>query len=225
MKHRVYPVDMQADTLKSRCAEFGIELPENFWDKMERFAELVKAHNDAAGLISPKDTENIRERHIADSLALLLFEEIPPGKVVMDFGAGGGFPGIVLAAARPGSHFVLAESIGKKVAFLKLAAAELNLPNVEIFHGRAERCPLRFDIVALRATGPLTKTIPKSLKLLRPGGKTALWAGKSFVARRRYWENFLQKRHTAMEIKEYPPNWLPGRQLFITFISKIPRQA
>ncbi len=210
---------MQLDELKIKCQKFSLDLPENSWDKIDRFVQLVREHNDAAGLISPRDLDNIWERHIADSLTILFFEKISPGTECMDFGSGGGFPGIVLAIARPRTRFVLAESIGKKVAFLKVAAVELALSNVEIFHGRAEQCSRRFDLITLRATGPLTKTLHRAVKLLSPGGKVALWAGKKFLDEREYWERFLAKRGATMEIFPYPENWLPGRKWAIAMVS------
>ena len=187
---------------------------------MAEFVRLIGLHNRTAGLVAPGDLDELWERHVADSLTLLLFESIPAGTRVLDFGSGGGFPGFVLALARLKATFVLAESILKKAAFLQTAARLLAAENVKVHADRAEKISEQFDIVTLRATGPLTRTLHQSLKLLTPAGKIALWAGKSFFERADYWHAFLQKRGAKMEIQPYPEGWMPERELFMAFISR-----
>ena len=116
---------MQKDSVKILCEKFKIMLPPDFWDKMEIYTQLLIRDNDAAGLLAPQEMEILWERHILDSLSLMLFQKTSPEATYLDFGSGAGLPGIVLACAMPEAKFILAESISKKAAFLQLAIKAL----------------------------------------------------------------------------------------------------
>ncbi len=189
MKHCTYPIDMQIDKLKSKCEKFGINVPENFYEKINLYVQSIIEHNPTFGLIGAGEIENIYQRHIADSLSILLFSDID-NLYILDFGSGGGLPGMVLAIARPQAKFILAESSQKKSQFLQLCVDTLGLKNVNIYPGRAKNIFEKFDVITLRATGPLTRTISQSIKLLRQPGKLALWAGEKIYSKIDYWKNF-----------------------------------
>ena len=72
-----------------------------------------------SNLIGPKEWPQIWTRHVGDSVQLL--DRIPDTAKVVDLGSGAGFPGLVIAAARPAGHVTLMESVGKKCAFLRAA--------------------------------------------------------------------------------------------------------
>ncbi len=211
---------MQEDEAKIHCEKFAIALPENFWDRMKCFVELIIEQNYDVGLIAPGDMEFIWERHILDSLSILLFEPIHNPIRILDFGSGGGFPGIVLACARPQSLFILSESSLKKASFIQLAKITLDLQNVVAFAKRAEEIGQKFDLIVIRATGPLTRTLSDAIKLAKPGGRVALWAGPSFSQNLDYWKNFCEHRKASIKSFKYPDGWLPGRDFSIAFISR-----
>ena len=210
----------QRDTIEKALFNKGINLPRDFWHKMETFEKLVRAEARKRDLLSDSDIANIFDRHILDSLAPLFFVRIPCGAEILDYGSGAGFPGIVLACVIPGSRFVLAESKAKKVQFLMHAVNELRLRNVEVFAGRAEEVNREFDFIMLRATGPLKRTIPTSLRLLKDEGKLVVWVGPKFVCELDWWRKFLRKRGAEVELNTYP-DWLSGdRKLSIAVIAK-----
>lgn len=94
------------------------------------------------------------ERHILHALCLRWrgFEE---GSTVVDWGAGGGIPGIPLAICCPAASFVLVEANGKKAAALGLIRSELRLSNVEVWNGRAEAWDGSHTYAVSRATASL----------------------------------------------------------------------
>ena len=210
----------QRDTIEKALFNRGVNLPNDFWHKMETFEKLVRAEARKRDLLSDSDIANIFDRHILDSLAPLFFISIPCGAEILDYGSGAGFPGIVLACALSNSLFVLAESKAKKVQFLMHAVNELGLRNVEVFAGRAEEVNREFDFIMLRATGPLKRTIPTALRLLKDEGKLVVWVGPKFVGELDWWRKFLRKRGAEVELNTYP-DWLSGdRKLSIAVIAK-----
>ena len=134
-------------------------------DRLELMCALYREWNERINVISRKDIDNIREHHIAHSLAIAdWLETCRPedfrrwsegGVKVLDLGTGGGFPGIPLACAFPRTEFVLCDSIGKKVKVAAAVAEGLGLQNVRCVNARAESLDESFDWVVSRAVAPL----------------------------------------------------------------------
>ncbi len=126
---------------------------------------LYREWNAKINVISRKDIDNIREHHVAHSLAIADYlETCEPetfrrwsegGVKVLDLGTGGGFPGIPLACAFPRTEFVLCDSIGKKIKVASAVAEGLGLENVRCVNARAESLDERFDWVVSRAVASL----------------------------------------------------------------------
>jgi 16S rRNA (guanine527-N7)-methyltransferase len=124
-------------------------------------------------LVSPGTMSSIWKRHIADSLQLVALA--PNALTWIDLGSGGGFPGLVVAAAladKPGFRMSLVESNGKKCAFLRETARLAGLP-VNVLQGRIEdiisKLPDQFDIVSARALAPLSILLELAEPLLGKG--------------------------------------------------------
>lgn len=123
-------------------------------------------------LLSERALEELEERHIAESLAFS--QTLPPDVDVLDLGTGGGFPGMVVAIARPDLRVTLLDATGKKILFLR-DFAEAHDVTVDTLRGRAEDLHAqhagKFDIVTARAVAPLERLVPWSVPFLRPGGQ------------------------------------------------------
>jgi 16S rRNA (guanine527-N7)-methyltransferase len=154
-------------------------LPSAAVEQLRGLADLVAS--DPLAPTGVREAEAVLRDHIADSLAALELPELAsPGRVV-DIGAGAGFPGLVLAIARPDSSLVLLESSGRKRAFIARAAAACSVDNVEVVHARAEAWPegvARFDLATVRAVGSLSVVLEYAAPLLRLGGSIVAWRGR-----------------------------------------------
>jgi 16S rRNA (guanine527-N7)-methyltransferase len=140
--------------------------------QLERFADLVgtSPHN----LVSRRARQELRSRHVPEAVALAGM--LPSGRGrILDVGSGGGFPGLVIAIARPELDVHLLEATRKKVEFLREAASELGVP-VSVHHGRAEdlaKVPElagRFEVVTARAVAALAELVPLTVPFLSQGG-------------------------------------------------------
>jgi 16S rRNA (guanine527-N7)-methyltransferase len=92
---------------------------------------------------------------------------------LLDLGSGAGFPGIPIALSRPEIAVSLAESQGKKAAFLQEAVRVLEIP-VQVLSQRAEALAVQFDCVVLRAVDRMTQAIQTAAGLTAPCGWLAV---------------------------------------------------
>jgi 16S rRNA (guanine527-N7)-methyltransferase len=148
-------------------------------ERLDAFAELLLAWNRRINLISAQDAAGLRQRHIEDSLQLLPL--LPPGQgPLLDIGSGGGFPGLVLAAAEPERTVHLVESDRRKAAFLATAAARLGLAQVRVHPARAEDLALSgMAVLTARAFAPLARILPFAAQFLAPDGIAILPKGRT----------------------------------------------
>ncbi len=128
---------------------------------IQQFATLLRELEPWSGKVNLTAIRNIDDMiggHVLDSLAVRPFLH---GNSVVDIGTGAGFPGLPLAIALPDRSFVLLDSNGKKISFVKHVVTKLGLQNVETIHCRAEDyAPGRtFDTVIARALAPIPKLI------------------------------------------------------------------
>jgi 16S rRNA (guanine527-N7)-methyltransferase len=130
-------------------------------EKLKIYESLLKDWQSRMNLISRNTLDDAWSRHFIDSLQLLPF--IPDSvRQITDIGSGAGFPGLVIAAARPMIHVKLVESTGKKCAFLSAVAENLGLKNVSIMNERVEAVVSREsppDMVTARALASLNELL------------------------------------------------------------------
>jgi len=154
-------------------AAAGVELPAQARNKLDAFLALLAKWNRTYNLTAIREREQMITHHVLDSLAVL--PHLPHGDDVrvLDVGSGGGLPGIPLAIARPSWPIVLLEASQKKGAFLRQAAIELGLANVEAVTSRVEDYApaTRFDVVVSRAFSDLATFAHAGARLLAPRGR------------------------------------------------------
>jgi 16S rRNA (guanine527-N7)-methyltransferase len=164
------------EALASGAVDLGLDISDAMLDAYSAHFTLLLARRPAAGLTSLTDPSSIAIKHFLDSLSCLLLRDIGPGERVADIGSGGGFPGLVLAVARPGAAYTLIESNQKRAYFLEEAINALHLENATVLRERAERVGRdpahreRCDLVLTRAVAPLPVSLEYALPLARIGG-------------------------------------------------------
>ncbi|MFI5121913.1 MAG: 16S rRNA (guanine(527)-N(7))-methyltransferase RsmG [Vicinamibacteria bacterium] len=145
--------------------------------------ELLAA--DPASLSSVRDPADAWRVHVEDSLSGLDLVGSPTR--LADVGSGAGFPGLVLAAALPGTHVDLIESVRRKSAFIERAVAAAGLENARVVDARSEDWALdpdpaggreAYEVVTARAVGRLATLAELASPLLRDGGLLVAWKGR-----------------------------------------------
>jgi 16S rRNA (guanine527-N7)-methyltransferase len=138
----------------------------------EEYFSLILRWNARVNLTAIRDEEGIRKRHFVESIACA--RALPAGLgTLLDFGSGAGFPGIPIVLCRPEIVVTLAESQGKKAAFLQEAIRVLGI-TAKVHSGRAEALHTVFDCVTLRAVDRMERAVQGAARLVRPGGWLAL---------------------------------------------------
>lgn len=135
------------------------------------YLALLSKWNAVYNLTAVRDPAQMVTQHLLDSLAVV--PAFADARNVLDVGAGGGLPGIVLAIARPDMQLSMVDTVHKKTAFLTQAKAELGLSNVTVHTARVEQLqvPDKFDVITSRAFAELADFVNWSGHLLREGGR------------------------------------------------------
>ncbi|MBP1540545.1 MAG: 16S rRNA (guanine(527)-N(7))-methyltransferase RsmG [Prevotella sp.] len=124
---------------------------------------LYREWNAKINVISRKDIDNLYEHHVLHSLAIAHMIRFRPDTRILDFGTGGGFPGIPLAILFPECHFKLIDGTGKKIRVAQAVCDAIELTNCHPEHLRGEEEKGRYDFVVSRAVMPL----PDLAKMVR----------------------------------------------------------
>lgn len=154
---------------------FGTALP-----SAEAYAERLATDGVEWGLIGPRETPRLWDRHLLNSAVTA--EVLPRGATVADVGSGAGLPGIPIALARPDLRLVLVEPLLRRAAFLAEVIDELGLGDrVEVVRHRAEEAvgSVSADVVVSRALAPLDRLVRWCLPLCSPTGHVAALKGGS----------------------------------------------
>jgi 16S rRNA (guanine527-N7)-methyltransferase len=142
--------------------------------RFEDFSVLLQRWNARTNLTAIRDEDCILRRHFAECIAAAQALPVDSG-TLLDFGSGAGFPGIPIALCKPEVHVTLAESQGKKTAFLREAIRTLGL-STQVYSDRAEKLGKTFDLVTLRAVDKMETAIEAATALVRPDGWLVLLA-------------------------------------------------
>jgi 16S rRNA (guanine527-N7)-methyltransferase len=183
--------------------------------KLLAYLHLLQKWNGAYNLTAIREPQAMRVQHLADCLAVVkplrqrvsIFHQPAPVVLiqdeahqpsaqlspavlrVLDVGSGGGLPGVILALLNPTWQIQCIDAVAKKAAFIRQAAGELNLPNVQATHGRVEALltsnaalgtarPDGFDVVIARAFSSLADLVAGTQNVLAPGGVWAAMKGR-----------------------------------------------
>jgi 16S rRNA (guanine527-N7)-methyltransferase len=164
-----------ANTLSAGAEALGLALSDAQHQKLLAYLALMAKWNRTYNLTAVRDPAQMMTHHLLDSLAAV--SAFAQADNVLDVGAGGGLPGIVLAIwaaeARPAMKVSMIDTVHKKTAFLTQAKAELQLGNISVYTARVEQLQVeqQFDVITSRAFAELNDFINWSNHLLQPGGR------------------------------------------------------
>ena len=139
------------------------ELTDTQKDQLCALYDLYADWNQKINVISRKDIENLYEHHVLHSLSIAKAIHFRPGSKILDFGTGGGFPGIPLAILFPECEFKLIDGTGKKIRVATEVAQAIGLKNCHPAHLRGEEEKGMYDFVVSRAVMPL----PDLMKIVK----------------------------------------------------------
>jgi len=188
--------------LEAAAAQLGLDLSPTQIDQLLAYLALLQKWNKVYNLTAVRDPAQMLSHHLIDSLAVIAplmrhgaairapgrpkaelpsLGEVPAysqaeGQQVsrlMDVGAGGGLPGVVIAICCPGSDVSCVDAVAKKASFIQQAAAELKLPNLHGVHSRVEALSTPpFGVITSRAFASLADFTALTRQHLAPG---AVW--------------------------------------------------
>jgi 16S rRNA (guanine527-N7)-methyltransferase len=162
-----------------------LELDLRAREALERVLELLRREH--ASVSSVREPERAWRVHVADSLSGLAVAELAAAGRIADVGSGAGFPGLALAAALPAARIDLVESVERKCAFMRAAAAEAGIGNARVVNARAETWAAAappdggresYEAVTARAVGRLSTLAELASPLLLPKGVLVAWKGR-----------------------------------------------
>ena len=164
--------------------KYFLQLTEEQQRQFDALDALYREWNAKINVISRKDIDNLYEHHILHSLAIAKVINFRPGTEILDFGTGGGFPGIPLAILFPECKFKLIDGTGKKIRVAQEVAKAIGLKNCQPEHLRGEDEKGKYDFVVSRAVMPLPdlvkivrKNIAKTQQNALPNGVICLKGG------------------------------------------------
>ena len=171
---------MTSDIIRTYFPQISDEQQSQF----DALGDLYLDWNAKINVISRKDIDNLYEHHVLHSLAIAKVVNFRPDTAILDFGTGGGFPGIPLAILFPECHFKLIDGTGKKIRVAQEVANAIGLKNCQPEHLRGEEEKGKYDFVVSRAVMPLPdlvkivkKNIGKKQQNALPNGVLCLKGG------------------------------------------------
>jgi 16S rRNA (guanine527-N7)-methyltransferase len=169
MKH--FDRAVLAQVLVDGIEEMQLDLSGEKIAKLMDYLALLFKWNAVYNLTSLRDPMQMVTHHLLDSLAAV--PAFIDAKNVLDVGAGGGLPGMVLAICRSDMKVSMIDTVHKKTAFLTQVKAELGLTNVTVYTKRVEQLEVKtpFDVITSRAFADLSDFVNWSGHLLAEGGQ------------------------------------------------------
>ena len=147
---------MTAEIIQKYFPELSDEQRQQF----DALDALYRDWNTKINVISRKDIDQLYEHHVLHSLAIAKMINFRPGTRILDFGTGGGFPGVPLSILFPECQFKLIDGTGKKIRVAQEVCNAIGLKNCQPTHLRGED---KYDFIVSRAVMPL----PDLVKLMR----------------------------------------------------------
>ena len=171
--------------LIAKLKESNVEDPRAKAEKMVAYLDRILEANEQVNLTAIRDREEGIRKHLIDSLSCLEAAGTP--ETAVDIGTGGGFPGVPLAIALPETRFTLIDSVEKKLRIVEEICNDLDINNIEIYHGRAEDLAREedhrdyYDLCVSRAVANMQTLCELCLPFVKKGGRLIAYKGPECV--------------------------------------------
>lgn len=204
-----------ANVLKNGVEKLELGLSEAQQEKLLDYLALLNKWNKVYNLTAVRDPMEMMTLHVLDSLAAV--PAFKNAQNVLDVGAGGGLPGVVLAIARPDMKVSMIDIVHKKTAFLNQVKAELELGNVTVYTKKVQELQVKtpYDVITSRAFADLSDFVNWSGHLLAEGGRFIALKGTAPAEER-------ERLPDPWKVNELQPLQVPGldAQRHLVFIGR-----
>lgn len=157
--------------------QLGLELSEKQIQQFLDYYSILTETNKVMNLTAITDFDEVVEKHFLDSLSVCNVYDLKKKNLrLLDLGTGAGFPGIPLKIVYPDIHFVLVDSLNKRIHFLNQVIVNLGLEKIETLHVRAEELARnslyreQFDLCLSRAVANLSSLSEYCLPFVKQEG-------------------------------------------------------
>lgn len=160
--------------LSEKAKKIGIDIKKEALEQFYQYMILLINWNEKMNLTAITEPNDIILKHFIDCMTINSY--IKENDRLLDIGTGAGFPGIPLKILNPNNNFILADSLNKRINFLKEVCQQNDLKNIECVHGRAEELAIQhqyremFEIVTSRAVAKLNILLEYMLPFTKVGG-------------------------------------------------------
>lgn len=204
------------EVLKDGINKLQLDLNEKQVDQLLDYLALLNKWNGVYNLTSVRDPMQMVKLHLLDSLAAVpAFAGVAN---VLDVGAGGGLPGVVLAISKPDMKVSMIDTVHKKTAFLNQVKAELGLSNVTVYTKKVQELEVKtkFDVITSRAFADLSDFVNWSGHLLAEGGRFIALKGVAPADER-------ERLPAPWKVQKLEPLNVPGldAERHLVFIEKV----
>ena len=171
----------QAAALRQGLAALGLGLGDDQAAQLLAYLDLLLKWNKVYNLTALREPDQVLTHHVLDCLAVIrpMADRLPALTTVLDVGAGGGLPAVVIALTCPHIQVTAVDTVAKKAAFIQTAAHSLGLSNLKGVHARVEDVSGPFDLVTSRAFASLLDFTTWSRGALAPHGVWMAMKGRT----------------------------------------------
>jgi 16S rRNA (guanine527-N7)-methyltransferase len=209
--------DALAAVLDQGIKDMALDVTPEQQTRLMAYLQLMNKWNAVYNLTSLRDPRQMVTHHLLDSLAAV--PAFANARNVLDVGAGGGLPGIVLAITRPDMNVSMIDTVHKKTAFLTQVKAELSLTNVTVHTMKVQDLVVsdKFDVITSRAFADLSDFVNWSGHLLAEGGRFIALKGVAPSEER-------ERLPQDWKVMDLQPLWVPRLEAerHLVFIERSP---
>lgn len=169
-------MDKNVDNLKNKLNQLSIEYSESQIEKLLKYYEMLIEKNKVMNLTAITEFDEVVEKHFIDSLSIVRVIDMKIVHSIIDIGTGAGFPGIPVKIMFPHVKVTLVDSLNKRVNFLNEVIENLELSDIEAYHGRAEdygrdkKFREKYDVCVSRAVANLASLSEYCMPFVKPDG-------------------------------------------------------